>query len=389
MSEGAEALSARQRRILFALCREYIVDGRPVASAALSRATGIEWSSATIRHELVVLEQLGFLHQPHSASGRFPTARGLQAFIDELARTREPRAEHREVLEVGLRDVADSGRAVRAATQVLSQLVGCVAVGFVAAPREGRIASVRLVATAPLRALAIVTLEGGAVSVHPVELEPEDAASLDQIAGRLAELTVGHTLEEARAELAALLVHDEARVDGALAAALEVGLRCYTAAALEPESMQVAGQGRLAREPWSDGDELAALLAVLEDDRRLASVLCQLLPPPPSGELQAPHAPQAPYAPQALVRFDLALRRLSGWSERRVRAESADPAERGREAPTRESPGVGLALVGTRVAMMPQPPRMGVLALIGPPRLDYETAIPLVEYAARAVATRP
>jgi transcriptional regulator of heat shock response len=196
-------------------------------------------------------------------------------------------------------------------------------------------------------------------------------------------------LEEARAELAALLVHDEARVDGALAAALEVGLRCYTAAALEPESMQVAGQGRLAREPWSDGDELAALLAVLEDDRRLASVLCQLLPPPPSGELQAPHAPQAPYAPQALVRFDLALRRLSGWSERRVRAESADPAERGREAPTRESPGVGLALVGTRVAMMPQPPRMGVLALIGPPRLDYETAIPLVEYAARAVATRP
>jgi hypothetical protein len=105
--------------------------------------------------------------------------------------------------------------------------------------------------------------------------------------------------------------------------------------------------------------------------------LCQLLPAPQDAE------------PHAEVRFDLALRRLAGWSERRVHEGALAAGPHGRDPAPREAPRVGLALVGARVAMVPAHVRTGVLALIGPSRLDYETAIPLVEYAARAVATRP
>jgi len=78
-------LDARKREILSALVREYVQTAQPVGSAVLVRKHGLRLSPATVRHELAVLEQLGYLVQPHVSAGRIPTDKTYRLFVDSLS----------------------------------------------------------------------------------------------------------------------------------------------------------------------------------------------------------------------------------------------------------------------------------------------------------------
>ena len=73
---GSFELSERSSRLLATLVREYIETGEPVSSQVLARDSGLHLSSATVRNVLVHLEECGYLHHPHTSSGRVPTERG-------------------------------------------------------------------------------------------------------------------------------------------------------------------------------------------------------------------------------------------------------------------------------------------------------------------------
>ena len=74
----------RKLKILTAVVDEYIRTGEPVGSKAISKLDNIDVSSATIRNDMAVLEQLGYLEQPHTSAGRIPTFAGYRLYIDEL-----------------------------------------------------------------------------------------------------------------------------------------------------------------------------------------------------------------------------------------------------------------------------------------------------------------
>ena len=77
-------LTPRQVAILRALIDEYIHTATPVGSEPLERKYNLGVSPATIRNEMSVLVQQGFLKQPHSSSGRIPTAISYRLYISEL-----------------------------------------------------------------------------------------------------------------------------------------------------------------------------------------------------------------------------------------------------------------------------------------------------------------
>src|SRR5918992_2246441 len=87
---GSFELSDRSRRLLVALVREYIDSAEPVPSQVLARRGGLGVSPATIRNVLAQLEELGYVHQPHTSAGRVPTDRGYRAFVDFLLESRRP-----------------------------------------------------------------------------------------------------------------------------------------------------------------------------------------------------------------------------------------------------------------------------------------------------------
>lgn len=81
---GSE-LTERQKSILGAVVREYVATAGPVASSELVRKCRLPYSPATVRTELLALDEAGYLAQPHTSAGRMPTDKGYRFFITYLA----------------------------------------------------------------------------------------------------------------------------------------------------------------------------------------------------------------------------------------------------------------------------------------------------------------
>src|SRR3954462_10349599 len=77
-------LDERKANILRAVVEEYIDTAQPVGSGHVARAPGVNVSSATVRNDMAVLEQEGYLVQPHTSAGRVPTEKGYRFFVDGL-----------------------------------------------------------------------------------------------------------------------------------------------------------------------------------------------------------------------------------------------------------------------------------------------------------------
>ncbi len=77
-------LKERQKNILDVAIRDYIQTARPVASRDLVRKFRLGVSPATARNEMLELDELGYLEQPHTSAGRVPTDKGYRFFVDNL-----------------------------------------------------------------------------------------------------------------------------------------------------------------------------------------------------------------------------------------------------------------------------------------------------------------
>ena len=79
-----EGLTKRQLAVLSAVINNYSQSGEPVGSKTILPAFDGQLSSATLRAEMSELCEQGYLEQPHTSSGRIPTAKGYHLYIDRL-----------------------------------------------------------------------------------------------------------------------------------------------------------------------------------------------------------------------------------------------------------------------------------------------------------------
>lgn len=77
-------LSERQTKILKAVVEEYTETAEPVGSEKIEKEHSLGVSPATIRNEMMVLTEAGYLRQPHTSAGRIPTPMALKFYIKEL-----------------------------------------------------------------------------------------------------------------------------------------------------------------------------------------------------------------------------------------------------------------------------------------------------------------
>ena len=75
-------MTDRQKEILYAIIEEYAELATPVGSVTLAKL--FDCSSATIRAEMVKLEQMGYIMQPHTSAGRIPTDAGYRLYVNSL-----------------------------------------------------------------------------------------------------------------------------------------------------------------------------------------------------------------------------------------------------------------------------------------------------------------
>ena len=99
-------LNERSQQLFKVLVEQYISDGQPVASKALSSDEKINLSPATVRNVMADLEDLGLITSPHTSAGRIPTPQGYRLFVDNLVTVKPLRGKAVETLrqEMGIDD---------------------------------------------------------------------------------------------------------------------------------------------------------------------------------------------------------------------------------------------------------------------------------------------
>jgi len=78
-------MTDRQIQILAAIIEQHAEIAAPIGSVMLAKLFGV--SSATIRSEMVRLEEMGLITQPHTSSGRIPTDAGYRFYVNMLNET--------------------------------------------------------------------------------------------------------------------------------------------------------------------------------------------------------------------------------------------------------------------------------------------------------------
>jgi heat-inducible transcriptional repressor len=192
-------LDDRKTAILSAVVQEYITTAQPVGSSHIASASGIGVSPATVRNEMAVLEQEGFLIQPHTSAGRIPTDKGYRFFVDHLA---SPNTLDAAVTrQIGNFFAAAHGRLEE--TRNAAVVVG---------PKSeaATIRSAQLVRLSTTAATVVLVLGNGTVENEIVEIDDATSDSLLEAAtAHLAASLSGATL----AGLAAIPSADDPAVD--------------------------------------------------------------------------------------------------------------------------------------------------------------------------------
>lgn len=112
----ANSMTERQSRILKQIIESYAVNAEPVASGLLAKGSKV--SSATIRNEMAVLEEEGYIEQPHTSAGRIPTIKGYQYYLQEYVKEKQPTEAQKRRLE----SASKSDRRVKELAKELSEL---------------------------------------------------------------------------------------------------------------------------------------------------------------------------------------------------------------------------------------------------------------------------
>lgn len=125
----------RKQRILSAIIETYIRTGEPVGSKTLSEMPGITVSPATIRNEMSILFDMGFLEQPHTSAGRVPSHLGYRKYVDSLMHE-EPLSEYEKEEIDALFNVGnpDPDKLLEDAAETLAEYSGCATVAMTSTP---------------------------------------------------------------------------------------------------------------------------------------------------------------------------------------------------------------------------------------------------------------
>ena len=264
-------LDERKAAILRAVVEEYIETAQPVGSAHVAQAEGVDVSSATVRNEMAILENDGFLRQPHTSAGRVPTEKGYRFFVDHLGTpTRLAGRSAEEVREFFARAHLEVEQMLSDTSRLLSNLTNLTSVVVAPGPAEATILSVQLVGLSSTVALLVVVMSDGTVEKHTVDLP--DATGDERMAAAGAHLAI-HLVGSPRSTLHPVPDTGDEATDtlvGRATAALS------DASPNDPEQLFVGGTARMAQ-AFDAIETVREVLGILEQQFVVVSLLRDVL----------------------------------------------------------------------------------------------------------------
>ncbi len=162
-------LDERKLEVLRAIVEDYVSTSEPVGSKALVERHNLGVSSATIRNDMAVLEEEGYIAQPHTSAGRIPTDKGYRLFVDRLATVKPLSTPERRAIATFLEGAVDLDDVVSRTVRLLAQLTRQVAVVQYPSLIRSSVRHVELVPLSLTRVMLVLITDTGRVDQRIVE----------------------------------------------------------------------------------------------------------------------------------------------------------------------------------------------------------------------------
>src|ERR671913_2600620 len=164
------SLDDRKLDVLRAIVEDYVATQEPVGSKALVDRHHLGVSPATIRNDMAVLEEEGYIAQPHTSAGRVPTDKGYRLFVDRLAAMKPPSAAERRAIASFLEGAVDLDDVLHRTVRLLAQLTRQVAVVQYPSLARSAVRHLEVVHLAATRLMLVLITDTGRVEQRVVEL---------------------------------------------------------------------------------------------------------------------------------------------------------------------------------------------------------------------------
>ena len=269
----ARDLTEREQQILHAVVHTYITTAEPVGSRSIVKRFGLDLSPATVRNVMADLEEMGYLQQVHTSSGRVPTDGGYRYYVDYLMQVQELTLTERERIEQELTLRLDDADDVLKQTSHLLALVTHQA-GLAEAP-ETNLVQVQRIELLPVgkERLAVLIVDNfGRVRSMAVQMENTvPAQDLQRMTRFLNEHLHGVSIDQlvSAVELKLRSFMDEQRL--LAEKALKV---LYLLPVNRPRQLFLEGATQLFEQPeFQDIGKAREVLVLLQERDRLGEML--------------------------------------------------------------------------------------------------------------------
>lgn len=191
-------MDERKRRILQAIIDDYIDTAEPIGSRTIARKHELGLSSATIRNEMADLEEMGYLAQPHTSSGRIPSDKGYRLYVDQLMQVHELETDDIEKIKSAMEQrINELSQLIRQASAVLSRFTKYTSMAITPQMKTSTIKAVQVVPIEDGKAMVIVVTNAGIIRNRLVKIsENVPADILIMVSNMINSKLTGLTIEK-------------------------------------------------------------------------------------------------------------------------------------------------------------------------------------------------
>lgn len=194
-------INNRQTELLKLIVEEYIKTARPVGSKSLCES--LRCSSATVRNEMSLLEEIGLLEKTHTSSGRVPSEKGYRYYVDNIMKPKELTGEDMLNLQIVFNNKSlVLSDAITKSMEIISDLSNYTSIVLGTSSRDNLISKVEVVPTSDTNLVAIVITDKGHVEHRNVSLtEKVSTVEVKQTVDLINKFIIGTPIDEVSAKL--------------------------------------------------------------------------------------------------------------------------------------------------------------------------------------------
>ena len=212
--------------LMKSLIESYVREGNPVGSKALLQSSHLSISPATVRNIMADLEKQGLLLSPHTSAGRIPTTQGLRIFVDQLIKVKNLKNETVEQLKHTLNPNLETKTILGNASSVLSEMTRMASLVQIPSKPFQRIEQIEFVALSDRKLLVVLVLQNDEIQNRIIHVDRNySREELALMASFLNEQIVGKDLSAVKEQLLQEMIREKQRLDDITRQAIDLAAK--------------------------------------------------------------------------------------------------------------------------------------------------------------------